>query len=53
MAAQPITSFRVGLENIHKRYQFFTTEKIIIRDDDKFLVQLPVLKKEKLKLVKA
>jgi two-component system LytT family sensor kinase len=52
-AAQPITSFRVGLENIHKRYQFFTTEKIIIRDDDKFLVQLPVLKKEKLKLAKA
>lgn len=42
---KPVTSFRVGLENIHKRYSFFTTEKVVIRDDEKFLVQLPVLKK--------
>ncbi len=51
--AEPITSFRVGLENIHNRYRFFTTEKVIVRDEDKFLVLLPVLKKEKPKLVKA
>jgi two-component system, LytTR family, sensor kinase len=36
-------SFRVGLENIHKRYQFFTDEKVLVRDDEKFLVLLPVL----------
>jgi len=43
---KPVTSFRVGLENIHKRYSFFTDEKVIVRDDEKFLVQLPVLKKK-------
>lgn len=42
---KPVTSFRVGLENIHKRYSFFTTEKVVVRDAEKFLVQLPVLKK--------
>jgi two-component system LytT family sensor kinase len=44
-AVKPITSFRVGLDNIHKRYSFFTNEKVLVRDDEKFLVQLPVLKK--------
>ena len=44
-ALKPINSFRVGLENIHKRYSFFTKEKVIVRDGEKFLVQLPVLKK--------
>ncbi len=42
---QPVTSFRVGLENIHKRYSFFTNEKVVVRDEEKFLVMLPVLKK--------
>ena len=51
--AQPVTSFRVGLDNIHKRYSFFTKEKVVIRDEEKFQVQLPVLKKDKLKLAKA
>ncbi len=50
--AEPITSFRVGLENIHNRYRFFTSEKVIVRDEDKFLVQLPVLKKDKPKVAK-
>ncbi|HWA32865.1 MAG TPA: hypothetical protein VG737_01985, partial [Cyclobacteriaceae bacterium] len=44
-AVKPTTSFRVGLDNIHKRYSFFTSEKVVVRDDEKFLVQLPVLKK--------
>lgn len=35
---------RVGLENIRKRYSFFTKEKILIRNEEKFVVQLPVLK---------
>jgi two-component system, LytTR family, sensor kinase len=51
--AQPVTSFRVGLDNIHKRYSFFTKEKVVVRDEEKFQVQLPVLKKDKLKLAKA
>lgn len=42
---QAVTSFRVGLENIHKRYSFFTNEKVVVHDEEKFLVILPVLKK--------
>ena len=38
-----ITSFRVGLENIRKRYAFFTDKKIEVRDDEKFTVTLPVI----------
>lgn len=38
-----VTSFRVGLENIQKRYQLFTDRKIEIRDDDKFSVSLPLI----------
>jgi two-component system LytT family sensor kinase len=44
-AVKPTTSFRVGLDNIHKRYSFFTKDKVIVRDEEKFLVQLPILKK--------
>jgi LytS/YehU family sensor histidine kinase len=36
-------SFQVGLENIRKRYQYFTDRKIEIKDEDKFTVSLPVL----------
>ncbi|MBY0432739.1 MAG: histidine kinase, partial [Cyclobacteriaceae bacterium] len=43
-SVKPTTSFRVGLENIHKRYSFFSEEKVIVRDEEKFSVQLPVLK---------
>ena len=38
------SGFQVGLEAIHKRYAFFTSEKILLTDTDKFTVQLPVLK---------
>jgi two-component system, LytTR family, sensor kinase len=38
-----VASFRVGLENIRKRYQYFTDKKIEIKDDEKFMVSLPVL----------
>ena len=44
VAIQPNTSFRVGLDNIRNRYRFFTEEKVIVKDDDKFIVQLPVIK---------
>ena len=38
------TSFQVGLEAIHKRYAFFSAEKIQITNGDRFTVQLPVIK---------
>jgi sensor histidine kinase YesM len=44
VAIQPNASFRVGLDNIRNRYRFFTEEKMVVKDDDKFTVQLPVLK---------
>lgn len=40
-------SLQVGLSNIKNRYRFFTSEKIIVKDADKFVVQLPVLKEAK------
>ncbi len=41
---QTSASFRIGLENIRKRYQFFTNRKIEVKDDEKFIVSLPVIK---------
>ncbi len=38
-----VNSFRVGLENIKRRYQYFTDKKIEVKDDDKFVVSLPVI----------
>lgn len=38
-----VASFKVGLENIRRRYQYFTDKKIEIKDDEKFMVSLPVL----------
>lgn len=42
-ALRPANSFRVGLENIHKRYRFFTDEPVRVTDGDTFQVQVPVL----------
>jgi len=44
VAVHPAAGFRVGLDNIRNRYRFFTEEKVVVKDDDKFTVQLPVLK---------
>jgi two-component system, LytTR family, sensor kinase len=41
---QIVPGFKVGMENIRQRYQFFTSEKISIRNENKFVVELPVLK---------
>lgn len=41
---QASASFRIGLENIRKRYQYFTNRKIEVKDDEKFMVSLPVIK---------
>jgi sensor histidine kinase YesM len=38
-----VSSFRVGLENIRRRYQYFTDRKIEVRDEEKFTVSLPVI----------
>ena len=37
------TSLKVGLNNIKKRYAYFTKKGINIQQEDQFLVQLPVL----------
>ncbi|MBS1554045.1 MAG: histidine kinase [Bacteroidetes bacterium] len=44
-AINPTQSFKVGLDNIRQRYLFFTEEKVTVRDDEKFSVLLPVIKK--------
>lgn len=44
---KPSHSFKIGLENIRNRYEFFSNEKIVIKDEDRFIVQLPVLKQQK------
>jgi sensor histidine kinase YesM len=43
-SAQASTSFKMGIENIRKRYAFFTDKPIEIRDEEKFTVSLPVIK---------
>lgn len=44
---KPSHSFKIGLENIRNRYEFFSTDKIVIKDEDRFIVQLPVIKQQK------
>lgn len=46
-AINPLDSFKVGLDNIRNRYQFFTQERIVVKDEDKFIVQLPVIRPQK------
>ncbi|UII32434.1 histidine kinase [Fulvivirga ulvae] len=41
-----INSFHVGLDNIKKRYRYFTHKDIRIEDGSKFTVKLPVIKDE-------
>lgn len=44
--ASPRTeSFRLGLENIHQRYRFFTAQPVTVLDQDTFSVGLPLLTK--------
>jgi sensor histidine kinase YesM len=44
---KPSHSFKIGLDNIRNRYEFFSTDKIVIKDDGRFTVQLPVIKMQK------
>lgn len=43
-SVQSSASFRIGIENIRKRYEFFTAKKVEVKDDEKFIVSLPVLR---------
>lgn len=45
-APAEVSSFHVGLENIKKRYQYFTDKKIKIENAKRFTVKLPVIKNE-------
>ncbi len=38
-----VSSFHVGLENIKKRYEYFTKRQIKVEDSGKFTIQLPVI----------
>lgn len=42
--APGVSGFRVGLENIRRRYHYFTDAEVLVKDLDKFIVELPVLK---------
>lgn len=42
--APGVRGFKVGLENIRRRYHYFTHEEVMVKDLDKFVVELPVLK---------
>ncbi|MBX2895983.1 MAG: histidine kinase [Cyclobacteriaceae bacterium] len=39
-----VESLQIGLQNIIKRYQFFTTEAVKIKNETRFTVALPVIK---------
>lgn len=36
-------SFAIGLENIRKRYAFFTNQPVLVRNEEQFSVSLPIL----------
>jgi len=42
-----VSSFHVGLDNIKKRYEYFTTRKVSVENGGKFTVKLPVIKNER------
>ncbi|ELR72307.1 hypothetical protein C900_01589 [Fulvivirga imtechensis AK7] len=41
-----VTSFHIGLDNIKKRYSFFTNKAIKVENSNKFTVRLPVIRDE-------
>lgn len=43
-SAQSSASFKIGIENIRKRYEYFTAKKIEVKDEEKFTVSLPVIR---------
>lgn len=45
-----VSSFKVGLDNIKKRYQFFTNKNIEVRNKSEFMVKLPLLESGQTKI---
>lgn len=45
-SAAQVESLQIGLQNIINRYQFFTTEKVSIKNEARFAVTLPVIKSQ-------
>jgi sensor histidine kinase YesM len=45
--AEDVRSFRVGLENIKRRYSFYSESAIRIENEGDFIVQLPILELQK------
>ncbi|MEQ9592844.1 MAG: histidine kinase [Cyclobacteriaceae bacterium] len=43
LSKQSVESFHVGLQNIKSRYRFFVAKEIKIKDNEKYVVQLPVI----------
>lgn len=52
-SVQSSASFRIGIENIRKRYEFFTAKKVEVKDEEKFVVSLPVLRLREVTLQKS
>jgi two-component system, LytTR family, sensor kinase len=52
-SVQSSASFRIGIDNIRKRYEFFTAKKVEVKDEDKFVVSLPVLRLREVTLQKS
>ncbi|MEN7551155.1 histidine kinase [Rapidithrix thailandica] len=44
--AKEVTSFAVGLDNIKKRYQYFTHEQISVHNQDDYQVTLPIIRSD-------
>src|SRR5258706_4101698 len=38
------SGFSIGLDNIKRRYAFFTNEQVVVKNDEQFSIQLPILK---------
>ncbi|MBI1768269.1 MAG: histidine kinase [Bacteroidetes bacterium] len=38
------SGFSIGLDNIKRRYAFFTKEQVVVKNEEQFSVQLPILK---------
>jgi hypothetical protein len=38
------SGFSIGLDNIKRRYAFFTKEQVVVKNEEQFSVQLPIIK---------
>lgn len=45
-APQVVKSNNVGLKNIQKRYSYFTSNKVLVKNDNEFEVRIPIIKNQ-------